>query len=543
MFVLTPRNGKQTLPQRCKMIDIQAFPSEILDLTIEHLVKTIGFYKALGLCTVCQAFNTSIMHAICVRQVIDFTHIDYQFYMFRMPPTFRGKVIEVQSRFADRACKNHLTVVAHVNQGLDVLLHEVDKAMIKSRHETVAAAVAWKCSDPIDAKICAQNLLSGAAIAGDLSIFNWVLHSSEATVNGSTPYFENPLVLAAAHGHLEVVRHLLESNVQDVSLPCYQATATDILITSYTQLAFLNDYDILKAMKFQPRSALRAAALNGHDEIVSLLLQPQHQLPKTSPEYFRAALAAVSIGRLDLVQMLFKTIEQDFSDFEWFRKEMIWVAVRYNRKSIVQTLLDMGVHVDSWPEGGGRQYTSTLHLAAIMGHIGMVKFLLQQGANPKCSARGSRQEQPIEGAARRGHTEVVELLIDHGADPALAFERAADGGQVHLLRFLLSRLPDLPHRKWGRVGLAALSHAVGIGNLTTITFLVVEAGVPLQNDRDPSRTSFYSTRRLGPLWAIRHLLALGARGIDEETCAEPPNNSCRRDITLRDHTWDWVSKY
>ena len=61
----------------------------------------------------------------------------------------------------------------------------------------------------------ALNLLSGAAIIGNLSVLESLLGRSESSsasvdTNDVTPHFHSPLTLAAAWGHLDIVRYLLD---------------------------------------------------------------------------------------------------------------------------------------------------------------------------------------------------------------------------------------------------------------------------------------------------------------------------------------------
>ena len=68
-------------------------------------------------------------------------------------------------------------------------------------------------------------------------------------------------------------------------------------------------------------------------------------------------------------------------------------------------LIDHGAAIDPIDE----EYQSTpLGMAARWGHIEMVKFLLEQGADPNMA--GEAWATPLEWARKKGHGEIEEML-------------------------------------------------------------------------------------------------------------------------------------
>ena len=60
---------------------------------------------------------------------------------------------------------------------------------------------------------------------------------------------------------------------------------------------------------------------------------------------------------------------------------------------------------------------TTIHQAAGVGDLNLVKELLADGTSPKKCKEGHREDacdHPIHWAARNGHTEVIKVLIDAG---------------------------------------------------------------------------------------------------------------------------------
>lgn len=389
-----------------------ALPTEILDLIIEHLVVAIGIQKAVLLRTVSQAFDSAVLHAICVAQVVDIDDPSTPGLGLRMDSALKGRIIAIKSRSADHTHANHmyLSVVAKVNSVLDSMICTTSPELVNSRHISIAGAVNIKASDLVDVHIETLNLLSGAAIVGNTSVLEMLLGRGTTDLNASSPYFYNPLILAAAHGHLAAVQCLLDHGARLDS-----ATRHWYRPHSRHNLADLADWTRYKeglirsaSLNWGPPSALRTAVRGGHRDIVRLLLQPEYRFRTDSIEYLRAILAGAQSGCLDLIQALFEVIGKDLSDFPGFGNDLILAAVRFDRKEVVQWLLDKGVDINAVPDH------CAVETAVRSGNLSLVRFLMERGAAVNLNPGNESGYVPIEAASRCGQEEVVELLIEHG---------------------------------------------------------------------------------------------------------------------------------
>ncbi|KAK8093588.1 hypothetical protein PG997_000273 [Apiospora hydei] len=591
------------------MIGLKAFPGELLEFVIEQLVIVIGIQKSVLLRTVSRAFDAAIMHAICVRQVVDIDDPATPRLAERMCPALRGCIIAAKSRSASTTAatgtpagiRSHISVVARVNQALDGLLGDDEGEELRiRRHESIAQAVLplkevradevfgspdshdmvdqllVKCSrygdTPLDHVLVErQNLLSGAVVTGNLPLLKLLLHphpnvrlpargclpSRWAGVNGVTPYFPNLLPLAAAWGHLELVRHLLSCGARiDFESKIWRTRLAPASQADWPASDWYEERDHFMIMyllsKYGPStSPICAAVRHGHGHVVRLLLRPEHRLPLTSIEYLSAMLAGAEAGRLNLIETLLELIGKRLSDFPGLESELLWAAVRRGHQHIVERLLDCGADVDALPNSS-RQYYGALPIAASRGNMAMVRLLLARGAAVNIDGPDRPGHLPIQAAARSGQEEAVQLLLEHGADPRAAAVAAAQGGQPRVLRALLARFPDLLRRgteTW-ETGQEALAWALQTKNLTTLTVLVKEAGVDLDLEDgslkgDPlcGWPSYRSKRRFLGRWVIEHLISLGARTTMDEEEEFDPDSFLVRGVYVSERTWEWVSKY
>jgi uncharacterized protein len=96
---------------------------------------------------------------------------------------------------------------------------------------------------------------------------------------------------------------------------------------------------------------------------------------------------------------------------------------------------------------------TALHFAAFFGSLHAADVLLQYGADPRATAPGFGNVQPLHSAAAGGHTEVARLLLDRGVDANAQqnggfapLHAAAANGNRPLVELLLARGAD-PHVK------------------------------------------------------------------------------------------------
>lgn len=191
--------------------------------------------------------------------------------------------------------------------------------------------------------------------------------------------------------------------------------------------------------------------------------------------------------------------------------------------AVVRLLLEHGAQVSASTDDGSG-WGSPLSLAALAGHVPMVRFLLEKGADP--NPKGSSWRAPLYQASRQGvlepgmprwsregdHIGVVRVLLDGGADPKVSgslpgklLRMAFDAGATDLVERLLDSGAIA-----GEEGLGtALRQACRAGRVPLMKRLL-EAGASLDAVSKRGDTMLNAAAQGGRVEAIRFLLEKGS---------------------------------
>ncbi len=222
------------------------------------------------------------------------------------------------------------------------------------------------------------------------------------------------------------------------------------------------------------RSALIHAVINGHADILALLLGAGADLSAAGSDGWSALHVAVKLGRMDMVKALvaagadtqarlpdgddalriaLDAPNQSVDLIRFLREntetpDTLTLAARVGDVTAIRSLLEAGANVDL-PGDGGR---SPLEVAAAAGQKAAVRALLKGGANP--SFETDTGVSALEAAATKGHVETAAILLEHGgstdAQKSSALYRANQSGSAEMARVLLAEGADA----WGNAGQA-----------------------------------------------------------------------------------------
>ncbi|XP_014249902.1 protein fem-1 homolog B isoform X2 [Cimex lectularius] len=165
----------------------------------------------------------------------------------------------------------------------------------------------------------------------------------------------------------------------------------------------------------QRMTPLMAAALNGHDSTVRILLKEFDADPNV--------LGSVK-----------------FDGFIVENASPLWCAAAHGHLKVVKALVEAGACINHITQS----YSTPLRAACYDGRLDIIKYLVAHGATLNIPNKFNNSCLMI--SAFRGHYHVVNYLLDEGMDPnemancgATPLFYAAQANQLHVLKLLLSR--------------------------------------------------------------------------------------------------------
>ena len=218
-------------------------------------------------------------------------------------------------------------------------------------------------------------------------------------------------------------------------------------------------------------------------------------------------------------------------DCESFGRTALHVASALGHIEIVKILLEYGADVSGrkaveFKEGSNQAWwlppwarddsrSHALCVAAESGHTDVVRMLIEHDA--KIDAIGSFQDGALEGATFGGHIDVVRLLLQHDARITRnTLQCSAYLGYIDILNAFLPRLP--PHPKPGKINHNATAldlpralYAAALSSHTTYAERLLSSGVdPNESTLTAYQKSLAGAASRGHIEMLKLLLRYGA---------------------------------
>jgi ankyrin repeat protein len=333
-----------------------------------------------------------------------------------------------------------------------------------------------------------------ASIAGDLEAIKRLVERDAKLVDCEYEYFK-PIRFAVRENHRAVLEFLLDKGAD----PAYDAGGTLVSIAQdrgYTELAEFIEEKLKARYRVDPEAGAVAAAIRNRDIALaqSLLATKPHLLHAADQHGSQPIHWAVMTRQTDLIDYLLERgadinatrpngnrpihlTNGDYNYRGWRdlpptalqRHEVLigyllargadydmTTATRIGDLDRVRELLDRDPSILNQVPTTSYYSGSPLRNAAGAGHLEVVKFLLERGADPnlpepEIAPHGGALHAAIGGK----HYEVVKLLLEHGANPNAEVESSGNclsmarwsGAPKEIINLIASyggvRTPDL----------------------------------------------------------------------------------------------------
>jgi ankyrin repeat protein len=189
-------------------------------------------------------------------------------------------------------------------------------------------------------------------------------------------------------------------------------------------------------------TATRAAAVQGNNEILELILS----MPLSGPSYPRreylAVFGAAQGGHLDTLNLI---LEPRWGPTLPFHQDLYLQKLRRKFHTNNPAVFDRIIELVR-PDGKDKDLSTFLSQAVDHGYLETVSHLLDKGAAVNGDSKNPARN-PLRGATLKGHTEIVKLLLRRGARPRLGWGDtlacAAKWGYLDIVRILLDHGADI----------------------------------------------------------------------------------------------------
>ncbi|KAF2435028.1 ankyrin [Tothia fuscella] len=251
------------------------------------------------------------------------------------------------------------------------------------------------------ASLISMNCLGHAAQHGNQAMLELLLSAISNQKELFSGVFLDTIECAAAGGQLPLIHFLLQWG-----LTHYKVIDIDALTARTSGYQYMRIYD---AILFQ-------ASLHGQQHVVEEALHDNADLcarPKISPLFGGALDAAASQGHEGVVRVLLRWAERDPYPSPYYLQCALLTAMKRGWYKIAQLLLEHGVELDY---GTTCSETCFLMAAVKCGQLDMLRLLLDvEGLDWRVDSDGC--EEAYSWVVSRGYASITRELIERGLGP------------------------------------------------------------------------------------------------------------------------------
>ena len=387
-------------------------------------------------------------------------------------------------------------------------------------HELVAR---WLLEQPgINVMHCQRDgahVLDAAAQSGNRAIVEAVLKVQPKLLNAAGFEDRTALIAAAVNGHEEVAMWLLEQ--LDIDVMHCEKDGMHVLDAAAQSgsleivKAVLGVWpDLLNALGFEDRSALIAAAVNGHEEVAMWLLeQLDIDVMHREKDGTHVLDAAAQSGSLEIVKAVLD-VQPSLLNAPGFEDRTALISAAMNgHESVVSWLLEQpGISLEQRDNNG-------LHIfeaAVVSGNLSLVHNIYGRYSG-LLNQPGREGHRPLIWACLSEHESIVDWLLEQrdldllarSENGTHAFYAAAETGTIPIAGKLLARHPAWLNAP-GFEGRSALIGACVFSRENMVDWLIDKPDTDLTIIAENSLTATMVAAAAGCVSIVEKLVCISA---------------------------------
>jgi ankyrin repeat protein len=330
-----------------------------------------------------------------------------------------------------------------------------------------------------------------------------------ANVNAADENGETPLTLAAANGNLNIARLLIAART-NVNAARWTGD-TPLMIAAQAgnpelvKLLLDSGAEVNVAESRMGQTALMWAAAEGNAGAVKILIEHGADVMATSKTGFRPILFAAQSGDVATVKALV-TAKADPNYKAPDGAGAFSLALARGHEDVARYMLDFDVDVNQTDRSGA----TPLHEAARLNKPALASDLVRRGANLEAvTARPAGRTSffrigeltPFLTAAENGHVGMLKLLVESGANPR-------------------AKNPD---------GVGAVTLATQSRKFEALKYLVETVGLSVNEPRKSGGSPLHTALRFGDPEVVKYLVEKGADLTVKDRQGRTPVESAKYD--------------
>ncbi|KAI4249560.1 MAG: hypothetical protein L6R42_008933, partial [Xanthoria sp. 1 TBL-2021] len=278
-------------------------------------------------------------------------------------------------------------------------------------------------------------------------------------------------------------------------------------------------------------TAINAAAHMGHHKMVKSLLEREGSTAQSRSRILEAVKTAAAKGYLEIVELLLDggavALSGPESDQEKLTclSDSLYEAAFQGHLTVVKWLLERGADINV---RNSYNNETPLHAAVVKRHLEVVAELVERGGN--VAVRDNTGYTPLHWSASRGYTEIATCLLSHGADistkidagPNIGYQAlhlATSSNRQDVVSLLLDKNAEVDQS--GRWGLRAI-HIAARDGFVDVLLRLIHGGADVHSQDEFAFTPLHHTVYGGHNAAAEILLQHGADVNARDRFGEPP---------------------